>query len=62
LKKLLAEAHQLPHLQKVIYFSGNTEERQRILAAGADYVILKNAPPDELLPILNKIDLQTNSV
>jgi hypothetical protein len=36
--------------------------RQLSLAAGADYVILKNAPPDELLPILNKMKLQsTNS-
>jgi DNA-binding NarL/FixJ family response regulator len=59
MKDLLVEVHQLPHLHKVIYFSGNPEELEQVLAAGADYIILKNAPPDELLPILNKIDLQS---
>ena len=44
------------------YFLGDPEERQKVLDAGADYVILKNAPPDELLPILNKIDLQSDNV
>ncbi len=62
LKEILDRVHQLPHPHKVIYFSGNPEERQQILAAGADYVILKNAPPDELLPILSKIDLQSTNV
>lgn len=62
LKEILDNVHKLPLPYKVIYFSGNPEERQQILAAGADYVILKNAPPDELLPILNKIDLQSTNV
>jgi DNA-binding NarL/FixJ family response regulator len=62
LKEILDRVHQLPHLHKIIYFSGNLEERQQILDAGADFVILKNAPPDELLPILNKIDLQSTNV
>jgi DNA-binding NarL/FixJ family response regulator len=61
LKETLDRVHQLPHPHRIIYFSGNPEERQQILAAGADYVILKNAPPDELLPILNKIDLQSTN-
>jgi len=61
-KNLLNEVHRLPHIHKVIYFLGKPEERQRVLADGADYVILKNAPPDELLPILNKIDLQSTNV
>jgi DNA-binding NarL/FixJ family response regulator len=62
LQDLLAEVHHLTYPHKIIYFSANPEERQQILAAGADYVILKNAPPDELLPILNKIDLQSTHV
>jgi DNA-binding NarL/FixJ family response regulator len=62
LKELLLGVHKLPQLHKIIYFSSNPEERQQVLAAGADHVILKNAPPDELLPILNKIDLQSTNV
>jgi DNA-binding NarL/FixJ family response regulator len=62
LKATLDKVHRLPRPHKIIYFSGNPEERQQILADGADYVILKNAPPDELLPILNKIDLQSTNV
>ena len=62
LKAILDNVHKLPLLHKVIYFSAKPEERQQILAAGADYVILKNAPPDELLPILTRIDLQSTNV
>jgi DNA-binding NarL/FixJ family response regulator len=62
LKKVLDNVHKLPLTHKVIYFSGNPEERQQILAAGADYVILKNAPPDELLPILSGVDLQSTNI
>lgn len=61
LKELLTGVHQLPCLRKVIYFSSDPDERQRVLAAGADFVIFKNAPPDELLPILNNIDLQSTN-
>ncbi len=61
LKDTLDNVHKLRLTHKVIYFSGTPEDRQQILAAGADYVILKNAPPDELLPILNKIDLQSTN-
>jgi DNA-binding NarL/FixJ family response regulator len=62
LKEILDNVHKLPLTHKVIYFSGDPQERQQILAAGADYVILKNAPPDELLPILSRIDLQSTNV
>jgi DNA-binding NarL/FixJ family response regulator len=62
LKKTLDNVHKLPLPQKVVYFSGTPEDHQQILAAGADYVILKNAPPDELLPILNSINLQSTNV
>jgi DNA-binding NarL/FixJ family response regulator len=61
LKDTLDNVHKLRLTHKIIYFSGTPEDRQQILAAGADYVILKNAPPDELLPILKKIDLQSTN-
>ena len=59
---LLAKTHTLPQPPKVVYFSGGLEEEQQIRAAGIDYVILKNAPPDELLPILNQINLQSTNI
>jgi DNA-binding NarL/FixJ family response regulator len=59
---LLAKIHTLPQSPKVVYFSGDLEEEQQIRAAGVDYVILKNAPPDELLPILNQINLQSTNI
>jgi DNA-binding NarL/FixJ family response regulator len=40
---------------KVIYFSNHLEEKEAAFAAGADYFIAKNAPPDSLLPILHGI-------
>jgi DNA-binding NarL/FixJ family response regulator len=59
---LLERIHDLPCLPRVIYFSGDLKEEQQIRAAGVKYVILKNAPPDELLPILNQIDLQSTNM
>lgn len=57
LTDLLSRLHQLSNQFEVIYFARDLEESHQSLAAGADFVILKNAPPDELLPILNRIDL-----
>lgn len=62
LKDLLLQIHHLSGQYKVIFFATGLEESEKIRAAGADYVILKNAPPDELLPILKKIDLQSTNV
>jgi DNA-binding NarL/FixJ family response regulator len=62
LKEILENVHKLPPTHKVIYFAGDPQESQQILTAGADYVILKNAPPDELLPMLNRIDLQSTKI
>jgi DNA-binding NarL/FixJ family response regulator len=59
---LVSNIHDLSCQYKVISFARDQEESKEILAAGGDYVILKNAPPDELLPILNKIDLQSTNV
>jgi DNA-binding NarL/FixJ family response regulator len=54
---LLLKIHHISVQYKIIFFARDPEERRKITAAGADYVILKNAPPDELLPIVNNIDL-----
>jgi DNA-binding NarL/FixJ family response regulator len=59
---LLAKIQTLPQSPKIVYFSGDLEDEQQIRAAGVDYVILKNAPPDELLPILNQINLQSTNI
>jgi DNA-binding NarL/FixJ family response regulator len=61
LTDLLAAIHGISDQHKVISFARDPEEGQLILAAGGDYVILKNAPPDELLPILKKIELQSTN-
>lgn len=38
-----------------IVLSANPDKRETLLAAGADYFICKDAPPDALLPILTSI-------
>ena len=58
--ELLEKIHQLPHPPQVIYFASDQEEEQQIRAAGANYVILKSAPPDELVPIINRINLKSH--
>jgi DNA-binding response OmpR family regulator len=57
-RDLLVRVRKLDYSPKVIYFSGRLEERQQVLESGADYVIFKNAPPDELIPILDQIGHQ----
>lgn len=37
---------------KIVFFSNESEDEEPAMAAGADRFILKNAPPDALLPIL----------
>jgi chemotaxis response regulator CheB len=51
---LLADIHSLGHLLKVIFFSKDPKDEEKVKLAGADYYICENAPPDLLLPILNK--------
>jgi DNA-binding NarL/FixJ family response regulator len=50
----------LEHRPKTIVFSTRAEDAEAIIAAGADYFISKDAPPDELIPILNDLRLATN--
>jgi DNA-binding NarL/FixJ family response regulator len=59
--ELMDSLHHLEFAPKIIVLSMDPNVKQLSLAAGADYVILKNAPPDDLLPILNKIKLQSTN-
>lgn len=51
----MADIHNLAHPPVIIYLSNKEEQEESILAAGADYFILTNAPPDELITILDDI-------
>lgn len=53
--KLITDIQYLAHPLVILYLSGRANERDPIMAAGADYFVLKNAPPDELLSILNNL-------
>lgn len=50
----------LEHRPKTIVFSTRAEDGEAIMAAGADYLITKDAPPDELIPILNDLRSKKN--
>jgi DNA-binding NarL/FixJ family response regulator len=53
---LLADIRNLECSPKVLFFSNKPSEKEKILGDGADYFILKDSPPDQLLPILNNIN------
>ena len=55
IEELLTKIHSLESRPKIIILADKFEERETVLAAGADYFMCKNSPPDELLPILNDI-------
>ena len=56
---LLTDIHNLKSPPKVIYLSSKPEEEEKIITTGADYFIAKNAPPDQLMLILNKYSDQS---
>jgi hypothetical protein len=55
--KLIDDISHLSPSPQVILLSSIPEERGAVLAAGVDHFILKNAPPDEFLLILNRLRL-----
>ena len=55
--ELITNIHNLACPPAIIYLSSGAEEKEMIIAAGADYFVVKNAPPDELLSILNDLRL-----
>jgi DNA-binding NarL/FixJ family response regulator len=58
---LIRDLHKLVRRPKIIVFCTKPENKETIMAAGADYFIGKDSPPDELIPILNDIRLSKNS-
>jgi DNA-binding NarL/FixJ family response regulator len=54
LKDLMADIHKLGKSPKIIFLSSRPEEEENIIAAGADYFICENTPPDKLLKILRQ--------
>ena len=55
--ELITNIHNLAHPPVIVYLSSRASEQETIMAAGADYFVVKNAPPDELLSILNNLRL-----
>jgi DNA-binding NarL/FixJ family response regulator len=53
----LSDFHNLERHPKVIVLSADPQMEKAILAAGADFIICKDAPPDKLIPVLNDIRL-----
>lgn len=54
LGNLITDIHKLGHPLKIVFLSNNPEKETEVLAAGTDYFIAKNAPPDNLLLILHE--------
>ena len=55
LQNLMAEIHNLDSSPEVIFLSSSPKEREAKMSAGVDYFVVTNAPPDELLQILNDL-------
>lgn len=62
MSELLSDFQTLHCRPKIIVLSSNPESKDSVLAAGADDFIGKNAPPDELLPILRRMKLSETKV
>ena len=54
MEELLSDIHNLAHRPMIILLSSRPEEEEKIIAAGADFFIPKDSPPDMLLPILSQ--------
>ena len=54
-KDLLVEVATLEHRPRTIILTSEPGAAELIRGTTADYFINKNAPPDELLPVLNQI-------
>lgn len=52
---LFTDLNKLEHKPTIVVFSNRPEEKEMVMAAGADYFTTKDAPPDKLIPILNEI-------
>ncbi len=54
MEELLSDIHNLAHRPMIILLSSKPEEEEKIIAAGADFFIPKDSPPDRLVPILRQ--------
>jgi len=55
MKDLLTDIHCLDNPPEIIFLSSRLEEKEQILAAGADYFFTKDTPPNNLLKTLNSL-------
>jgi len=62
LGNLITDIRNLEHPLKIVFLSNNPDNEQEILAAGADYFIVKNTPPDRLLVILREHQSTLNEI
>jgi DNA-binding NarL/FixJ family response regulator len=53
--ELLTNIHHLKRPPQIIFLSNKLEDKEKTIAAGADYFITRDAPPDELILILNNM-------
>ncbi len=60
-KDLLLGLSNLEHRPRTIILTSEPGAAEMIKGASVDFFISKNAPPDELLPILTQIRLSTNN-
>lgn len=58
---LLTDLQDLELQPKTIILSNKPGEKETIMAAGASHFISKDAPPDDLLPVLNDIRLSKSA-
>lgn len=54
---LTTEIHNLTCQPKIIFLTKQADDLKKVEAAGVDYFIVKNSPPDKLLAVLADIRL-----
>jgi len=52
IEDLLTHLHSLEHQSRTMVLAARPEAKEAVLAAGADFFLCKDSPPDTLLPIL----------
>lgn len=55
MEERITNIHNLACAPAIVYLSNQSGEKETILAAGADYFVEKNAPPDELITVLENL-------
>ena len=59
----ITNIHNLARPPVIIFLSSSAKQKETIMAAGADYFVMKNTPPDELLSIMKNLHLaETNNM